>query len=84
MPITLEISMYPFQDGYRNLIADFIKKLNQYSDLNISTSATSTIVIGEYQHVMQTLTEMLKWSYEEHGKAVFVTKLIPGYDGDYS
>lgn len=84
MLVTIEISMYPFQEGYRPLIGDFIEKLNQYSDLKISTSATSTIVIGEYQHVMQTLTEMLKWSFEKHGKAVFVTKIIPGYDGEYA
>ncbi len=83
MIITTEISMYPFQEEYRPAIGDFIRKLNQYSDLNISTSATSTIVTGEFHYVMQTLTEMLQWSYEKHGKAVFVTKFIPGYDGVY-
>ncbi len=83
MIITIEISMYPFDGEYRPLIGDFIGKLNQYPDLTLSTSATSTIATGEFQHVMLTLTEMLQWSYEKHGKAVFVTKFIPGYDGVY-
>jgi uncharacterized protein YqgV (UPF0045/DUF77 family) len=83
MIITIEISMYPFQGEYRPLIGDFIHQLNQYPDLTLATSATSTIATGEFQHVMHTLTEMLQWSYEKHGKAVFVTKFIPGYDGVY-
>jgi uncharacterized protein YqgV (UPF0045/DUF77 family) len=83
MIITIEISMYPFQSEDRPLIGDFIHQLNQYPNLTLSTSATSTIATGEFQYVMQTLTEMLQWSYENHGKAVFVTKFIPGYDGVY-
>ena len=80
MIITVEMSMYPFKENYRDLIGSFIEKLNQYADLKIATSATSTIIVGEYQHVMQTLTEMLEWSYQNHGKAVFVTKFIPGHE----
>ncbi|PCJ39546.1 MAG: histidine kinase [SAR86 cluster bacterium] len=79
MNITVEISMYPLNEDFETRIKSFIEKLNTYADLRITTSATSTIVIGEYQYVMQVLTEMLAWSYAEHGKAVFVSKFIPGY-----
>jgi len=47
--------------------------------LKTSTSATSTTIFGEYEYVMQVLTEMLAWSHAEHGRAVFVSKFIPGY-----
>ncbi len=79
MNIMVEISMYPFNEDFKPLIKSFIEKLNTYGDLQTSTSATSTNIFGEYQYVMQVLTEMLSWSFAEHGKAVFVSKFIPGY-----
>lgn len=79
MNIMVEISMYPFNEDFKTLIKSFIDKLNTYPDLDISTTATSTTVFGEYQYVMEVLTAMLAWSYEEHGRAVFVSKFIPGY-----
>ncbi len=79
MNIMVEISMYPFNEDFKTLIKSFIDKLNTYPNLDISTTATSTTVFGEYQYVMEVLTAMLAWSYEEHGRAVFVSKFIPGY-----
>lgn len=80
MQLTLEISMYPLQEGYRNLIKEFIDKLNEYDQLDISTSHTSTLVIGEYQHLMKVFTELMAWSVERHGRSVFMAKFIPDYD----
>ena len=82
MKITVEISMYPFQENYRDLIRNFVSKLNQHENISVATGPTSTVVIGDYTHVMETITEMIRWSYEEHGRAVFVTKFIPGYVPD--
>ena len=79
MNMMVEISMYPFNENYKPLIKGFIKKLNTYADLQTSTSTTSTNIYGDYQYVMQVLTEMLAWSHAEHGRAVFVSKFIPGY-----
>jgi len=76
MNLAAELSMYPFNEDFKSLIKNFILKLNS---LNITTSATSTIIIGEYQYVMRVLTEMMAWSFAEHGRAVFVSKFIPGY-----
>lgn len=78
MNLVVEISMYPFTGDYKTLIKDFIARLNSYPDLKCSTSATSTIISGDYDHVMQVLKEMLAWSHSEQGRAVFVTKFIPG------
>lgn len=80
--MTVEISMYPFNEKYRDLIGDFIVKLNEYPDLTINTFPTSTMLIGEFEQVMNVLGEMFKWSFETHGKAVFVTKFLPGYDAE--
>ncbi|MGI9472402.1 MAG: YkoF family thiamine/hydroxymethylpyrimidine-binding protein [Rubripirellula sp.] len=79
MVITVEISMYPFREEFRSLIKDFIRKLNEIDGLKIASGSTSTVIIGDYDLVMDTLKEMFRWSLETHGKAVFVTKFLPGY-----
>lgn len=82
MVTTVEISMYPFQENYREVIKTFIAKLNRYraAGLDITTNATSTIVSGEHEIVMEVLGEMLEWSHEKQGNAVFVSKIIPGLE----
>lgn len=80
MKLTIEISMYPLQEGYRDLIKAFIERLNAHTDFRIATSDTSTTVVGDYHAGMQLMTELMEWSYREHGRSVFVTKFIPGYD----
>ena len=72
MKLTVEISMYPFHKDYKGLIKDFIKRLNEFKGLKVSTSPTSTMVNGKYGEVMQMLDEILAWSYQVHGKSVFV------------
>lgn len=80
MITTVEISMYPFQEGYRELIQAFIHKLKEYEDLRIMPGPTSTVVVGEYERVVECIQEMFAWSYDEHGRSVFVTKFILDYN----
>ncbi len=82
MVITVEISMYPFQEKYRDLIQDFVTRLNGYEELSVTRGPTSTVIVGEYECVMECFTEMLRWSHSEQGRAVFVTKFIPDYEPD--
>ncbi|MBT5485301.1 MAG: hypothetical protein HOH14_03685 [Gammaproteobacteria bacterium] len=80
MQLTVEISMYPFNEDYKTLIKGFITQLNKCEGLIIKTSETSTMVHGEYDHLMDSLKAMIAWSYTTHGRAVFVTKFIPGHE----
>lgn len=79
MKLTIEISMYPFDKDYKGLVKDFIKRLNEFKGLKVATSATSTIVNGEYSKVMEMLDEILAWSHQVHGRSVFMVKFIPGH-----
>ena len=81
MKATIELSMYPFED-YKAPIKGFIDELNarHAQDFHVSTSATSTLVSGDYRRLMALLTDMLEWSHDKHGRAVFVAKIIPGLD----
>ncbi len=80
MVSTAEISMYPFVENYRELIKEFIKKLSDYEDLQITPGSTATVIVGEYDRLMECVTDMMRWSHEEQGRAVFVVKFLPGYD----
>ncbi|MDY6981578.1 MAG: histidine kinase [Pseudomonadota bacterium] len=82
MMLTIEISMYPFHEDYKRPILGFIEKLNTYASLRVQTSATSTLIVGEHEHVMRTMTELLAWSHAQFGKAVYVMKFIPGFEPD--
>lgn len=82
MKITAEISMYPLRDNFIPPIDAVIEKLNSFEGMQVDTFATATTIVGDYDFVMDALKETLAWSYEQFGIAVFVTKLIPGYDPD--
>ena len=80
MMLTVEIIMSPFVEDYKTPILGFIEKLNTYGGLRVQTSATATLVVGEHELVMRTLSELLAWSHARYGKAVYVTKFIPGFE----
>jgi len=80
MQLTVELSLYPFNTNYKTLIKDFIRELNTRDALNVQTTATSTMIHGEFGLVMDTLKDLFAWSYETHGREVFVAKFIPGHE----
>lgn len=78
MKLSVELTMYPFNGDYIPRIQHFIEKLNTYADITVQTFPTATIVMGDYDTVMDVIKDMLKWSNETHGKAAFVAKFLPG------
>lgn len=82
MILSVEISMYPFQQDYIPPIKGFIERLNTVDGLRVTTTATSTLVTGNFDLVMRTLGDLLRWSYDTYGKAVYVAKFLPGFAPD--
>ena len=78
MKVVTEISLYPLKEQYIEPIQSFINRLNSYSELNVSSSATSTIVVGDYLPTMQILAEEMLRVHQEIGQAVFVCKYLNG------
>ncbi|MBX2847396.1 MAG: hypothetical protein KTR16_03695 [Acidiferrobacterales bacterium] len=79
MNLSVEISMYPLQDGYIPKIDDFLDDINQHGEgIDIRTSNMSTRLFGEYQLVSTLLSEAMQRSMQKHGKVVFVCKFIEG------
>lgn len=82
MIMTAEITMYPFQDDYLPPIQNFIARLAASEHLKVDTFPTCTVLVGEYDVIMEVLKESMAWSYQKSGRAVFLGKFIPGYQAD--
>lgn len=79
MNLSVEISMYPLQDGYKPKIKDFLEMLNsKANEVEIRTSNMSTRVFGEFDAVNQLLNNCMKESMQRYGKIVFVCKYLQG------
>ena len=80
MIVTIDISMYPNREDFIPPIKGFIKKINNYKDLKVVTYPTSTVVQGEYSYAMNAVQETIAFCYQEYDMAVYVAKIIPGYE----
>ncbi len=79
MNLSVELSMYPLQDGYKPKIKDFLEMLNSRADeVEIRTSNMSTRVFGDFDTVNKLLNECMKESMQRYGKIVFVCKYLQG------
>ena len=80
MIVTIDISMYPNKEDFIPAIKGFIERINNYKDLKIVTYPTSTVVQGEYMYAMNAIQETIAFCYKEYDMAVYVAKIIPGYE----
>ncbi len=78
MKLVVDISLYPLNEKSIAPIKDFIDRLNKAANLETTTSAASTIIRVEYEHVMAVLGREMKQTYSETGQAVFVCKFLNG------
>jgi uncharacterized protein YqgV (UPF0045/DUF77 family) len=76
MKVTLEITMYPLTDGYKEAVKDFLRRLNRYENIQVITNGVSTQVFGEYDDVMKAYTESLKPSMESGITIAVASKII--------
>lgn len=79
MKLSAEITMYPLQDDYLPKIKAFIEALARRDNIQRQTFPTGTVLCGDYDEVMAAIGDLLKWSHDTLGKAVFVVKFLPGY-----
>jgi uncharacterized protein YqgV (UPF0045/DUF77 family) len=76
MKVTLEITMYPLSDGYKEAVKDFLRSLNKIENIEVITNGVSTQVFGEYDYVMKAYTDALKPSLESETPIAAVSKII--------
>ncbi|GAB3091455.1 hypothetical protein G8770_12830 [Aestuariicella hydrocarbonica] len=80
MKVSVDISLYPNQEDFIPPIQDFIDRLNTYNDVEVQTFPTATVVMGDFDRVMDILKVEMKAHREKHGMGVFVTKFLPAYE----
>lgn len=79
MKLSVEISMYPLQDGYKPKIKDFLDAINsQSAKLEIRSSNMSTRIFGDFDEITELLNLAMKRSMKKFGKIVFVCKYLEG------
>lgn len=76
MQITLDISMYPLADNYKEPIKALLARLEERTDLIVVFGALSTQISGELETVMDLMKNELKTSFESCPNAVFVAKIV--------
>lgn len=59
MQIVIEISYYALTGDYTVPVNDFLERVSRCQMIKVETSSMSTLISGEYQLVMQTLTDTL-------------------------
>ena len=80
MRTAIEISLYPLDADFIPPIQDFIDRLNGYPELQVTTNAMSTQVSGEHARLFEILAKETAGSFAQHGRKVFVMKVLGGGD----
>ncbi len=78
MKTAVEISLYPLQDDYLNIIKWFIERLRHYPEFERQTNGMSTQLQGEHAELMAMLSTEMEAAYAQWGRSIFVCKFIPG------
>ena len=78
MRVAVEISLYPLDADFIPPIQDFIDRLHADPELDVKTNAMSTQIAGEIGHVFDVLARETRTSFEQHGRKVFVMKVLGG------
>ena len=76
MEISVEISMYPLDAAFEQVILDFIATLRQFEGLKIKTNSMSTQVFGPFDRVHEAIQSSMRHSFEKEEKVVMVMKYI--------
>lgn len=80
MKLSIELSYYPFQPDPVPAIKAAIAHINSFPEIAVTTFPTATIIIGEFDQVMNVLKDTIAWSYQQFGRCIFVAKFLPAYE----
>ncbi len=74
MIATIEISMYPLTEQYKQKIIDFILRIKKNKNIRVEVIGLSTQLVGEYDLLMDVLKNEMRFAFENE-KAVFILKI---------
>jgi uncharacterized protein YqgV (UPF0045/DUF77 family) len=77
MTATIEISFYPLQDNYPDVVISFLEKLKTLTQAELQTNGMSTILIGPFDTLWNQLGLLIKNEFSSHA-SLFVMKVAAG------
>ncbi len=77
MTVTIEISFYPLQDDYPEVVMLFLEKLKSLTNAEMQTNGMSTILIGPFDTLWNQLGVLIKHEFAGHA-SLFVMKVAAG------
>ncbi|GAB6070669.1 hypothetical protein JCM30760_17660 [Thiomicrorhabdus hydrogeniphila] len=78
MKVSVDISLYPLQENYRDLVKNFINDIENMPNTTVTTNAMSTTLFGNYQDIMPVLKQAMQNALQEIPQSVFIIKLSGG------
>ncbi len=81
MKAVVDISMYPVSNEFIAHIDAFIHSLKKDSTLKVTVGNTATVIEGEYDHLMNVLTQEMKKSFE-NVPCAFNLRILGGSTAD--
>lgn len=82
MQISVELSLTPLQDDFEAPIKDFIRTLRT-SGFTVIENPLTTHIYGDYDKVMDFLTEEIKEAFLSIDKVVLNMRLVKGNRSNY-
>ena len=76
MEISVDISLYPLQEGYEKPILAFIDALEAETSVKVVRNELSTQVHGDYKTIMGLLEKEILSVFDEIPHSIFVIKLV--------
>jgi len=76
MGISIEISMYPLNENYKQPILNFIERLRSHEGLEVITNNLSTRIFGEFDVVMPVVQQEMKTTFDNRDTVVMVMKVL--------
>jgi len=77
MTATIEISFYPMQDDYPEVVLSFLQKLKALSNVEMQINGMSTILIGPFDSLWNQLGVLINHEFASHA-SLFVMKVAAG------
>jgi uncharacterized protein YqgV (UPF0045/DUF77 family) len=77
MQMTAELSLYPLNEHFEQIVLSFIDRLLQEHAVSTATNSMSTQVSGESHILFDAIRDALEQSYQKFGQQVLVAKFIP-------
>ena len=83
MQISAELTLTPLQDDFEAPIQKFIKSLRK-SGFKVIETPLNTQIYGDYDKIMEFLTEEIKESFAAIDHVLINVKIVKGNLGDYA